>query len=389
MQTNDKIKISLNPIKSHLNKLKSIEIPKNINRNKMKLQKNPLLERLKNKENIEHNFKTLKKNNSQFYNSKNNLPLLNINNNTNSINNVSKSKISFSPITNNHSTLNKAISSKLLGSKSVKGFKKNPIKIQFFSKVKELGSQPLKNNSNMLRGLVSPKYSKLNNEKNLLYTPKSESRDLTNEESSKIHNLSNNNIDKEKLHIKRRINKFKPFGFSEFYKLSKNEDVSARSIYKHYILEEMKDETPDMSNNFTKYVLKKYKNPQIKLNHLYGINEDNLRRIKEIKNNNAIALKSDFNLKEYQNVLCGMIKKRCDNDSIIYLKKRYERFNEEVRNYKRNFKYKGRYTKLADKIRKNAPSYLIKRLKQLDEENLISKAKYFHVDLSKNQEEKI
>ena len=75
--------------------------------------------------------------------------------------------------------------------------------------------------------------------------------------------------------------------------------------------------------------------------------------------------------------------------SIIYLKKRYEKFNEEVRNYKRNFKYKGRYTKLADKIRKNAPSYLIKRLKQLDEENLISKAKYFHVDLSKNQEEKI
>ena len=388
MQKNDKSKISLIPIKSRLNKMKSLQIPKNINSNKIKLQKNPLLERLKNKENIENDFKTLKKSNSLFYNSKNKLPLLN-NNNYNSINNISNSKISFTPISNNHSTLNKAISSKLLGSKSVKAFKKNPIKIQFFSKVKELGSQNLKNNSNMLRGLVSPKYSNLRNEKNLLYSPKSETRDLTNDENSKIHNLSNNNIDKEKLHLKRRINKFKPFGFSEFYKISKNSDVSARSIYKHYILEEMKDETPDMSNNFTKYVLKKYKSPQIKLNHLYGINEDNLRRIREIKNNNAIALKSDFNVKEYQNILCGMIKKRCDNDSIIYLKKKYEKFNEEVRNYKRNFKYKGRYTKLADKIRKNAPSYLINRLKQLDEENLISKAKYFHVDLSKNQEEKI
>ena len=388
MQKNDKIKISLIPIKSRLNKMKSLQIPKNINSNKIKLQKNPLFERLKNKENIENDFKTLKKSNSLFYNSKNKLPLLN-NNNYNSINNISNSKISFTPISNNHSTLNKAISSKLLGSKSVKAFKKNPIKIQFFSKVKELGSQNLKNNSNMLRGLVSPKYSNLRNEKNLLYSPKSETRDLTNDENSKIHNLSNNNIDKEKLHLKRRINKFKPFGFSEFYKISKNSDVSARSIYKHYILEEMKDETPDMSNNFTKYVLKKYKSPQIKLNHLYGINEDNLRRIREIKNNNAIALKSDFNVKEYQNILCGMIKKRCDNDSIIYLKKKYEKFNEEVRNYKRNFKYKGRYTKLADKIGKNAPSYLINRLKQLDEENLISKAKYFHVDLSKNQEEKI
>ena len=388
MQKNDKIKISLIPIKSRLNKMKSLQIPKNINSNKIKLQKNPLLERLKNKENIENDFKTLKKSNSLFYNSKNKLPLLN-NNNYNSINNISNSKISFTPISNNHSTLNKAISSKLLGSKSVKAFKKNPIKIQFFSKVKELGSQNLKNNSNMLRGLMSPKYSNLRNEKNLLYSPKSETRDLTNDENSKIHNLSNNNIDKEKFHLKRRINKFKRFGFSEFYKISKNSDVSARSIYKHYILEEMKDETPDMSNNFTKYVLKKYKSPQIKLNHLYGINEDNLRRIREIKNNNAIALKSDFNVKEYQNILCGMIKKRCDNDSIIYLKKKYEKFNEEVRNYKRNFKYKGRYTKLADKIRKNAPSYLINRLKQLDEENLISKAKYFHVDLSKNQEEKI
>ena len=387
MQKNDKIKISLIPIKSRLNKMKSLQIPKNINAKKIKLQKNPLLERLKNKENIENDFKTLKKSNSLFYNSKNKLPLLNSNNNYNSINNISNSKISFSPISNNNSTLNKAISSKLLGSKSVKAFKKNPIKIQFFSKVKELGSQNLKNNSNMLRGLVSPKYSNLRNEKNLLYSPKSETRDLTNDENSKIHNLSNNNIDKEKLHLKRRINKFKPFGFSEFYKISKNSDVSARSIYKHYILEEMKDETPDMSNNFTKYVLKKYKSPQIKLNHLYGINEDNLRRIREIKNNNAIALKSDFNVKEYQNILCGMIKKRCDNDSIIYLKKKYEKFNEEVRNYKRNFKYKGRYTKLADKIRKNAPSYLINRLKQLDEENLISKAKYFHVDLSKNQVE--
>ena len=388
MQKNDKIKISLIPIKSRLNKMKSLQIPKNINSNKIKLQKNPLLERLKNKENIENDFKTLKKSNSLFYNSKNKLPLLN-NNNYNSINNISNSKISFTPISNNHSTLNKAISSKLLGSKSVKAFKKNPIKIQFFSKVKELGSQNLKNNSNMLRGLMSPKYSNLRNEKNLLYSPKSETRDLTNDENSKIHNLSNNNIDKEKFHLKRRINKFKRFGFSEFYKISKNSDVSARSIYKHYILEEMEDETPDMSNNFTKYVLKKYKSPQIKLNHLYGINEDNLRRIREIKNNNAIALKSDFNVKEYQNILCGMIKKRCDNDSIIYLKKKYEKFNEEVRNYKRNFKYKGRYTKLADKIRKNAPSYLINRLKQLDEENLISKAKYFHVDLSKNQEEKI
>ena len=82
-----------------------------------------------------------------------------------------------------------------------------------------------------------------------------------------------------------------------------------------------------------------------------------------------------------------MIKKRCTNDSIIFLRKKFEKFNVEMKYFKRNFKYKGRYTQLADKIRKNAPSYLINRLKQLDEENLISKAKYLNVDLSNNPEQ--
>ena len=112
-----------------------------------------------------------------------------------------------------------------------------------------------------------------------------------------------------------------------------------------------------------------------------------MRRIKELKASNFIVFKKDFKLNEYQNILCGMIKNRCNNESIIYLKKQYDKFNDEMRHYKRNHIYKGRYSKLADKIRKHAPNYLINRLEQLDEENLISKAKYFHVDISKSQEE--
>ena len=387
---NGKTKINLISIKSDLNNRKSLEIPKNININKIKLEKMPLLDRLKNKENIGNynsHFRTLKNNNSQIYNTKNILPLLNSNNNSISANNISSKKLSFSPISNNNSLLNKAFSNVLLGSKSVKTLKNKPLKIQFFSKVQSMNTDKIKNNSKVLKGLASPKYSNSRNEKNRIYILNSASKDLGKEDNNRSHNLNHNIIDKEKIHIKNRINnnRFKPFRFSEFYKLSKNSDVSARSIYKHYILEEMEDEIPDMLDNFTKYVLKKYKTPQIKLNQLYGINNDNLRRIKEIKNNNAIALKPDFNLKEYQNILCGMLKKRCDDDSIIYLKKRYEKFNDEVRNYKRNFQYKGRYTKLADKLIKNAPSYLIKRLKQLDKENLISKAKYLNVDLTKIQ----
>ena len=389
-QKTSKVKINLISIKNHLDNFRSKQTPKYLKNNAINLQKRPLLEFLKKKENhanINSYFKSLKRNKSQMNDSKNNLPFLN-SNNYNSINNESNKRLSFSPKLNEHSTTNKNASINLSGSNSVKAFQKKPIKLQFFSKVQAMSANRNKKNPDKFHSLDSPKMSQFRVRKSLknhnLYF---DIKQLSFEEDNKNVNLSNDNNDKERIHMKKRI-KFKPFGFSEFYKLSKNPDVSARNIYQHYILEEMKDEIPDTSKNFTKYILKKYKNPQNKLNELYGINEDNMRRIKEIKSNKMIALKSDFNVKEYQNILCGLIKKRCDNDSIVNLKKKYEQFNEDTKNYKRNIKYKGRYTKLADKLRKNAPSYLINRLKQLDEENLILKAKYFNVDLSKNQEEK-
>ena len=149
----------------------------------------------------------------------------------------------------------------------------------------------------------------------------------------------------------------------------------------------MNDEAPSLKEGFTKYIIKKFKSPRDKLNVLYGLNEGNIRRIKELKANKFIVFKKDFKLKEYQKILCGMIKKRCSNDSIIYLKKKYEKFNDEMKSYKKNHIHKGRYAQLADKIRKNAPNYLLNRLKKLDQENLISKAKYFHVDVTKSLDE--
>lgn len=388
LQKSETRRINSIKINKDLNKIKLNIIPNHLNNNnKINLQKSPSLAYIYKKpnlSNINSYFNKLKKNNSLIFTPKNNLPALKSNNNYNSINDTNNKNIPFSPILNNNSSLKKNFSFKLPETKSNKGFEGKPIKIQLFSKAQSMSANRNKNNSNLLKGLVSPKFSNLRKGNNLINNmPSFESSEITNE--NKQANLSYNINDQEKNHIKNRINKFKPFGFSEFYQISKNADVSARSIYKHYILEEMKDETPDPSNNFTKYILKKYKNPKKKLNELYGLNEDNIRRINEIKTNNAIALKKDFNLKEYQKILCGMIKKRCTKDTMIYLKKQYEKFNDEIKNYKRSFRYKGRYTKLADKIRKNAPSYLIKRLKQLDEENLISKAKYFNVDLTKVQ----
>ena len=388
IKKSDKIKNNLlSKRKILLKKNNLVPISNNVNNyKKMNLVKSPLLyQKMNNIGNFQKyisNFKTLKKNNSQIFNIRNKLPLLN----NNHVNNISTNKKNKLSLISNNLSADLFLSQYSIDSKPVKDLKKKPIKIQFFSKLQSIEGNKHSNNSIILKGLLSPKYSQIRNKKSLIKNESNSlSKEIHSEELNNSNDLNDNNItSNENVHIKKRNNhKFQPFRFSNFYKLSKNSDISAKSIYKHYLLEEIEDNMPDPINNFIKYVLKKYKNPQQKLEKLYCINDENIRRIKELKNNNSLVLKDDFNLKEYQNILCGMIKKRCHNDSIIFLKKQYEKFNDDLKYPKRNYKYRGRYTKLADKIRKIAPIYLINRLKQLDKENLISKAKYFNVDLSK------
>ena len=200
------------------------------------------------------------------------------------------------------------------------------------------------------------------------------------------NNHNNNNIDKlsKDLIPKKRNYKYKPYKFSKFFKISKNRNVSARNIYEHYISEDLKEnDINDPRDNFTKFVEKKYKNPFKKFDELFGINKPYLVRLQEIKNNNSIAFKDDFNLQEYQNILCGMIRKRVRNDNIYVLKEDYKKFNEKLnRGY---LSYKGRFSQLAEKIRYNAPSYLIDKLKKLDEDKLKIKARYFKINLNKKK----
>ena len=190
-------------------------------------------------------------------------------------------------------------------------------------------------------------------------------------ENINISNNNQNNINKlsKDLIPKKRNYKYKLYKFSKFYKISKNRNVSARNIYEHYISEDLKEnDINDPRDNFTKFVEKKYKNPFKKFDELFGINKPYLVRLQEIKNNNSIAFKDDFNLQEYQKILCGMIRKRVRNDNIYVLKEDYKKFNEKLN---RGFlSYKGRFSQLAEKIRYNAPSYLVDKLKKLDEDKL-------------------
>lgn len=171
--------------------------------------------------------------------------------------------------------------------------------------------------------------------------------------------------------------KFRPYKFSKFYKLSKSRNVSAKNVYQHYLSLETKDNVIDPIDNFTKFIEKKYKDQKKIFDKLYLIDKPFLDRMEEIKSNRLLAYKDDFNIEEYQNILCKMLNKRVGSNSIFYLQQDYKKFNEK--NGKGFHRYKGRYTKLSERIRNNAPSYLIDKLRKLDSDKLKAKAKYFNI----------
>ena len=78
-----------------------------------------------------------------------------------------------------------------------------------------------------------------------------------------------------------------------------------------------------------------------------------------------------------------MIRKRVRSDNIYILKEDYKKFNEKLN--KGFLSHKGRFSQLAEKIRYNAPSYLVNKLKKLDEDKLKAKAKYFNININKRK----
>lgn len=205
-----------------------------------------------------------------------------------------------------------------------------------------------------------------------------EEKDINSNNKEKIEKLSKD------LFAKKQQYKFSPFKFSKFYKLSKSRNVSAKNIYDYYISQEKKDNVLDPIDNFTKFIQKKYHNQKMKFDKLYLNDKTFLNRMEEIKSNKTIAFKEDFNVEEYQNILCNMLKKRVGSNNIFYLIQNYKKFNEKIGI--RFHKYKGRYTKLADKIRNNAPSYLIDKLRKLDQDKLRENAKFLKINLNNKKD---
>ncbi len=373
--------ISLSPIsKINNNKKSYISLKKN---KKLNLDFNSDNSLHKNKVHKKINYlsfreKLLKKCNSQILENREILPILSQKNN----NNLNNSSSATTKKNNKH----------------VNSSSKNPIKLQKkyitprrltlitnINSDKEVVNQNINENEkkNKLPD-ISPRilnsFKKNKNDLFLkeLFLSHSQRTKLNNSEE-KEENENNNNKRKDK---KREI--FRPFKFSRFYHYSKGRNVSAKQIYEHYISEEYHRNFYPI-DDFTKFIEKKFNSPKNKLNKLYGINKSYMNNIEEIKNNNSIAFKEDFNIQEYQKILMGMVKKRISKNTLFDLQHNFQKFNEKILN---GFTaHKGRYTKLAEKLIECAPIYLINRLKKLDDDKKIEKAKYFKVNINKQKQE--
>jgi len=162
--------------------------------------------------------------------------------------------------------------------------------------------------------------------------------------------------------------------FSNFFKISQKNDVSARKIYNHY-LEKSESCVTKPIKNYKKFFDKKTKNYMEKLNRIYCENPKFSSVLREIKENRRLAYKDDFNIEEYQALIIELMESRVSQKNLLDLQKDYRAFNQKLFGL---IEPKGRFTILADKLRYNLPAYLLEKLKQLDKDAILTRMKYYN-----------
>ena len=205
-----------------------------------------------------------------------------------------------------------------------------------------------------------------------LFKSKTQSPIITSKNTlPNINNNMNNNAIHNNSPIKSYLNK---------------RSIPVKKIYDYYISQESKNIIKTITN-FDKFFKKKYKDPKKRFNKIYCINQSYIRRTKEIKNNNKIAFKDDFDIDEYQNALLQFLQNRVDLANLLSLGQNYKEFNEKIN---QKFSFKGRYTDLANRIKNHAPTYLINKLRDLDKNKLIKRAKFLKssIDIDKKKDNK-
>ena len=335
---------------------------------------------------ININPKIINKNNSEIFDNKNLFPQLNYNTfnkkqltplNNYSILQASKRFNQPTNLTNKHISLKKSIYKPLNNSLNKEHSPKNKKRASISYKL-DLDKFKIENN------LVLNEH-----EKELSFNSEPNSINNNIRKMSKSRTEAYIHFKKSKNNSLPFLNNYNSFNNSSireknFSQLSKSRNVTARKIFNYYISQESKDKFTPIKN-FERFIKKKYKNPKNRFNKIYCLNKLHLQRIKELKNNRIIAYKDDFNIKDYQYTLLELIRNRVGNNNLFSLGQNYKEFNEKLN---KKIKPKGRFTNLADKLRNNAPSYLINRLKQLDRDKLIARAKYLNSSINFDENKK-
>ena len=154
--------------------------------------------------------------------------------------------------------------------------------------------------------------------------------------------------------------------------------IPVKKIYGYYIKKESENIIKPIKN-FDNFIKRKYRDPKKRFNKIYCINKSYLKRTKELKNNREIALKDDFDINEYQNAIMQFIENRVDSINLNSLGQNYREFNDKIN---KRYSPKGRFSNLANKIRNHAPIYLINKLRDLDKNKLIKRAKYLKSNIN-------
>jgi hypothetical protein len=170
-----------------------------------------------------------------------------------------------------------------------------------------------------------------------------------------------------------------------FLEKSRKKKISAKDIYLHYLKENEKDKSKSQTiYNFSKYLQNNNKKFNYGFDKIYGDNPSFICRINEIKKNNFIAYKKDFNILDYQNTLLKLLKKKVSPKNLENLESSYKLFNE------RNFGMmipRGRYIDLADKLKNFLSKDIFEKVKRMDKNYLLYLEKKEEELINKNSEE--
>ena len=216
---------------------------------------------------------------------------------------------------------------------------------------------------------------------------KKENNKLT-ESSIIIKDINDRRLFRNKTQSYINPKKISLFNLPSIYKSKSNKkkDIPVKKIYEYIIKKEKKNIIKPIKN-FDKFINKKYKDPKMRFNKIYCINQSYIKHTKLLKNNRKIAYKKDFDINEYQNAILRFLENRVDSINLNNLGQNYREFNEKMN---RKFSPKGRFTNLANKIMNHAPNYLVDKLKELDKKKLIKRAKYLksNIDIEGKPENK-